>query len=58
VKLKKDDGYSKKLDAVQYQSMVGSLLHATQATRPDIAFAASTVSTFSAAPHTSSFQLL
>ena len=49
VKLEKDDGYSKKVDAVQYQSMVGSLLHAARATRPDIAFAVSTVSKFNAA---------
>ena len=43
VKLEKDGGYSKKVDAVQYQSMVGSLLHAARATRPDIAFAVSTI---------------
>ena len=36
VKLVKDDSYSKKVDAAQYQSMVGSLLHAARATRPDI----------------------
>ena len=50
VKLEKDDGHSKKVDAVQYQSMVGSLLHAARATRPHIAFAVSTVSKFNAAP--------
>ena len=50
VKLEKDDGYSKKVDAVQYQSVVGSLLHTTRATHPDIAFAVSTVSKFNAAP--------
>ena len=50
VKLEKDDGYSKKVDAVQYQSMVGSLLHAARATRPDIAFAVSTVSQSSMLP--------
>ena len=33
VKLMKDDSHSKKVDATQYQSMVGSLLHATRATR-------------------------
>ena len=55
VKLEKDDGYSKKVDAVQYQSMVGSILHVARATRPDIAFAVSTVSKFNAAPHTSTF---
>ena len=31
VKLVKDDSYSKKVDAAQYQSMVGSLLHAARA---------------------------
>ena len=40
VKLVKDDNYSKKvatyIDPIQYQSMVGSLLHAARATRPDI----------------------
>ena len=50
MKLEKDVGYSKKLYAVQYQSMVGSLLHAGRATHPDIAFAVSTVSKFNAAP--------
>ena len=51
VKLEKDDGYSKKVDAVQYRSMVGSLLHAATATHPDILFAVSTFSKFNAAPH-------
>jgi len=32
VKLMKDDSYSKKVDQVQYQSMVGSLLHTARAT--------------------------
>ena len=50
VKLQKDDGYSKKVDAVQYQLMVGNLMHAARATRPDIAFAVSTVSKCNAAP--------
>ena len=50
VKLVKDDSYSKKVDAVQYQSMVGSLLHAARATRPDIAHAVGIVSKFNAAP--------
>ena len=30
VKLVKDDGYSKKVDTIQYQSMLGSLLHAAR----------------------------
>ena len=42
VKLVKDDGYSKKVNPIHYQSMVGSLLHAARATRPDIAHAVST----------------
>ena len=50
VKLVKDDSYSKKVDAAQYQSMVGSLLHAARATRPDIAYAVGVVSKFNAAP--------
>ncbi len=50
VKLMKDDGHSKKVDSVQYQSMVGSLLHAARATRPDIAHAVSVVSKFNAEP--------
>ena len=35
VKLVKDDKYSKGVDPILYQSMVGSLLHAARATRPD-----------------------
>ena len=36
VKLKMDDGVSKSVDPVAYQSMVGSLLYAAIATRPEI----------------------
>ena len=50
VKLVKDDSYSKKADATQYQSMVGSLLHAARATRPDIAHAVGMVSKYNAVP--------
>ena len=50
VKLVKDDSYSKKVDTVQYQSMVGSLLHAGRATCPDIAHAVGVVSKFNATP--------
>ena len=50
VKLVKDDGYSKKVNPIHYQSMVGSLLHAARATYPDIAHAVSTVSKFNAEP--------
>ena len=44
VKLVKDDKYSKKVDPIQYQSMVGSLLHAARVTRPDVTHAVGTVS--------------
>ena len=51
VKLMKDDGVSKQLeDKAQYQSMVGSLLYAAMATRPDIAHAVGAVSKFCAQP--------
>ena len=50
VKLMKDDGYSKRADPIRYQSMVGSLLHAARATRPDIALAVGIVSKFNANP--------
>ena len=43
VKLMKDDGYSKPVDPVAYQSMVGSLIYAAIATRPDIAQAVGTL---------------
>jgi len=52
VKLVKDDGHSKPVNSVHYQSMVGSLLYAAMATRPDIAHAVSVVSKFSASPTT------
>ena len=50
VKLVKDDKYSKSVDPILYQSMVGSLLHAARATCPDIAHAVSIVSKFNAEP--------
>ena len=46
VKLKKDDGVSKAVDPIRYQSMVGSLLYAATATRPDIAQSVGVVSKF------------
>lgn len=50
MKLKKNDGVSKPVNSSTYQSMVGSLLHAAMATRPDIAQAVSVVSKFNANP--------
>ena len=46
VKLKKNDNVSKHIDTVQYQSIVGSLLYAAMATRPDIAYAVRVLSKF------------
>ena len=48
--LKKDDGVSKAVDPNKYQSMVGSLLYAATATRPDIAHAVGVVSKFNSKP--------
>lgn len=50
VRLCKDDGVSKNVDPVFYQSVVGSLLYAAMATRPDISQAVGLVSKFSAKP--------
>ena len=50
VKLEKNDGVSKTVDPTQYQSIVGSLLYAAIATRPDIAQAMGVVSKFCASP--------
>ena len=50
VKLVKYDGVSKLVDPICYQSMVGSLLYAAIATRPDIAQAVGTVSNFNSCP--------
>ena len=50
VKLVKDDGYSKKVNPIHYQSMVGSLLHAARATRPDISHAVGVVSKINSEP--------
>ena len=49
-KLKTNDGSSKEVNAINYQSMVGSLLYAAVATHPDIAQAVGAVSKFSANP--------
>ena len=51
VKLKKIYGVSKTVDSSWYQSMVGSLLYACNATRPDIAQAVGVVSKFSSNPN-------
>ena len=51
VQLKKDDGFSKPVDATNYQSMVGSLLYTAVATRPDIAQAVGVVAKFCSKPH-------
>ncbi|KAM4577057.1 uncharacterized protein PAE49_006958 [Odontesthes bonariensis] len=52
VKLQKNDGVSKPVNPGTYQSIVGSLLYAAMATRPDIAQAVSAVSKFNAEPNT------
>ncbi|XP_028410614.1 uncharacterized protein LOC114533305 [Dendronephthya gigantea] len=51
VKLVKDDGISKSVDPVIYQSMVGSLIYAAIATRPDIAHAVGTLAKFNSSPN-------
>ena len=50
VKLVKDDGYSKPVDPVVYQSMVG-LIYAAIATRPDIAQAPGALANFNSSPN-------
>ena len=50
VRLRKDDGVSKAVNPVAYQSMVGSLLYAAVGTRPDISHAVGVVSKFSSTP--------
>lgn len=50
VKLVKQDGVSKHVDKALYQSIIGSLLYAAIATRPDIAQAVSVVSRFCSEP--------
>lgn len=52
VNLVKDDGVSGKVDKSLYQSMVGGLLYAAVATRPDIGQSVSTVSKFTSDPTT------
>ena len=50
VRLVKNDGVSKPVDRTSYQSMVGSLLYASIATRPDISQAVGAVSKFNSCP--------
>ena len=50
VKLVKNDGVSKPVNPLNYQSMVGSLLYAAITTRPDIAQAVGAVSKFNSCP--------
>ena len=50
VRLCKDDGVSKSVDSTTYQSMVGSLLYAAIATRPDIPHAVAVVSKYNSNP--------
>jgi len=47
VQLKRDGGVSNKVDSVAYQSIIGSLLYAAIATRPDTAKAVGVVAKFS-----------
>lgn len=53
VRLVKNDGLSKPVDQGHYQAMVGSLLYAAIATRPDIAQAVGVVAKFSSNPDSS-----
>lgn len=50
-KLRKNDDLAKSVDPTLYQSMVGSLLYAAMATRPDIAQAVGAVSKFCSNPN-------
>ena len=50
VRLQKNDGVSKAVDPVLYQSMIESLLYAAVGTRPDISHAVGVVSKFSSKP--------
>ena len=55
VKLTKEDGISKAVDPTAYQSIVGSLMYAATATRPDISFAVGVLSKFCSKPTASHF---
>ena len=45
-KLQKEDGVSRPIDTISYQSLVGSLVYAAITTRPDIAQAVGAVTKF------------
>lgn len=51
IKFRKDDGISKKVESNMYQSMIGSLLYAAMATRPDIAYSVSVLSRYNSDPN-------
>ena len=55
VKLQKENGFCRPVDVISYQSVVGSLLYAALATRPDIAQAVGVVLKFCANPTQSHF---
>ena len=55
VKLVEDDGYSKTVDSILYQSMVGSILHLARATRPDISHSVAVVSRYNSSPTVAHF---
>ena len=50
VKLEKDDGVSKSVDPTTYQSIIGGLMYAATATRPDISYSVSMLSKFNSSP--------
>ena len=52
-RLVKDDGISKSVDKAEYQSLVGSLLYAAVATRPDISYSVGVVARYCANPNQS-----
>ena len=55
VKLVEDDGYSKTVDSILYQSMAGSILHLARATRPDISHSVAVVSRYNSSPTVAHF---
>jgi len=57
VKLERKDGVSKAVDPVLYQSMIGGLLYAAIATRPDISQAVGVVSKYTCSSKPSDAQL-